>query len=95
MFTAQRQGKAPLQFFYTLFTENSSSAQAALFRNPPNTGTGFKSHNGAATGALARARITPAQRRQIGHGNLDRLTGLGPKYSIVNIHDYGNMSMVI
>ncbi|NLF39438.1 amidohydrolase family protein, partial [bacterium] len=39
-------------------------------------GTGYKSHNGAAIGALARARITAAQRRQIAHGNLDRLTGL-------------------
>jgi len=39
-------------------------------------GTGSKSHNGAAMGALARADITAAQRRQIAHGNLDRLTGL-------------------
>jgi dihydroorotase-like cyclic amidohydrolase len=37
MVTAQRQGKAPLKFFYTLFTENPATAQAALFRNPPNT----------------------------------------------------------
>ena len=37
MVTAQRQGKAPLQFFYALFTETPASAQKALFRNPPNT----------------------------------------------------------
>ena len=40
-------------------------------------GTGSKSHNGAAIGALARADLSSAQRRQIAHGNLDRLTGLG------------------
>lgn len=40
-------------------------------------GTGSKSHNGAAIGALARADLTAAQRGQIAHGNLDRLTGLG------------------
>ena len=40
-------------------------------------GTGFKAHNGAAIAALARADLTAAQRRQIAHGNLDRLTGLG------------------
>jgi predicted TIM-barrel fold metal-dependent hydrolase len=39
-------------------------------------GTGLKSHNGAAIGALARANITEAQRKQIAHGSLDRLTGL-------------------
>jgi predicted TIM-barrel fold metal-dependent hydrolase len=39
-------------------------------------GTGLKSHNGAAIGALARADITEAQRKKIAHGNLDRLTGL-------------------
>ncbi len=39
-------------------------------------GTGFKSHNGAAIAALARAQLTAAQRRLIAHGNLDRLTGL-------------------
>lgn len=39
-------------------------------------GTGWKSHNGAAIGALARADISAAQRRKIAHGNLDRLTGL-------------------
>ena len=39
-------------------------------------GSGLRSHNGAAIGALARAAITDAQRRQIAHGNLNRLTGL-------------------
>jgi predicted TIM-barrel fold metal-dependent hydrolase len=39
-------------------------------------GTGLKSHNGAAIGALARADITVTQRRKIAYGNLDRLTGL-------------------
>ena len=39
-------------------------------------GTGPKAHNGAAIGALARADLTVAQRRQIAHGNLDRLAGL-------------------
>lgn len=39
-------------------------------------GTGYKSHAGAAMGALARARITDAERRLIASGNLDRLTGL-------------------
>lgn len=40
-------------------------------------GMGYKSHNGAAIAALARADLTATQRRQIAHGNLDRLTGLG------------------
>ncbi len=40
-------------------------------------GLGSKSHNGAAIAALARAEVTAAQRRQIAHGTLDRLTGLG------------------
>lgn len=39
-------------------------------------GTGLQSHNGAAIAALARADLTAAQRRQIAHRNLDRLTGL-------------------
>ena len=39
-------------------------------------GTGYKSHNGAAMGALARANITAEQRHLIASGNLDRLTGL-------------------
>jgi uncharacterized protein len=38
-------------------------------------GTGSASHNGAAVAALARARITAAQRRLIAHGTLDRLLG--------------------
>jgi len=38
-------------------------------------GTGYQSHNGAAIAALARADITPEQRRTIAHGSLDRLTG--------------------
>ena len=37
MVTAQRQGKSPFHFFYTLFTSDTATAQAALFRNPPNT----------------------------------------------------------
>ena len=37
MVTAQRQGHSPLQFFYTLFTADAATAQAALYRNPPNT----------------------------------------------------------
>jgi uncharacterized protein len=41
-------------------------------------GTGLKSHNGAAIGALARADITDSQRRLIACGNLERLTGLKP-----------------
>jgi predicted TIM-barrel fold metal-dependent hydrolase len=39
-------------------------------------GTGNRSHNGAAIGALARAVITDAERRQIAYENLNRLTGL-------------------
>lgn len=39
-------------------------------------GMGYKSHNGAAIGALMRADITTVQRRQIACGTLDRLTGL-------------------
>lgn len=39
-------------------------------------GTGYRSHNGAAIAALARADISNADRRLIAHGNLDRLTGL-------------------
>jgi len=39
-------------------------------------GLGSKAHNGAAITALARAEVTAAQRRQIAHGTLDRLTGL-------------------
>ena len=38
-------------------------------------GTGYQSQNGAAIAALARAAITPEERRLIAHGNLDRLTG--------------------
>jgi hypothetical protein len=41
-------------------------------------GTGYRSHNGAAIAALARAEIAPEQRELIAHGNLDRLTGLKP-----------------
>ncbi len=41
-------------------------------------GLGPRSHNGAALGALARADLTPTQRRTIAHGNLDGLTGLNP-----------------
>lgn len=37
MLTAQRQGKSPLRFFYTLFTADGTTTQAALYRNPPNT----------------------------------------------------------
>jgi uncharacterized protein len=39
-------------------------------------GTGNRSHNGAAIGALARADITDAERRQIAYENLNGLTGL-------------------
>lgn len=39
-------------------------------------GTGYRSHNGAAIAALARADISAADRRLIAHGNLDRLMGL-------------------
>ena len=39
-------------------------------------GTGWRSHNGAAIAALARARISDEERQKIAHGNLDRLTGL-------------------
>ncbi len=45
-------------------------------------GLGNKSHNGAAIAALARAELSIAQRRQIAHGNLDRLTGLGKTPSV-------------
>ncbi len=38
-------------------------------------GTGYRSHNGAAIGVLARAPIGAADRRLIAHGNLDRLLG--------------------
>ena len=38
-------------------------------------GTGYRSHNGAAIAALARAEISQEQRELIAHGNLDRLTG--------------------
>jgi predicted TIM-barrel fold metal-dependent hydrolase len=48
-------------------------------------GLGNKSHNGAAIAALARAELTVAQRRQIAHGNLDRLTGLG-KTPVATLH---------
>ncbi len=41
-------------------------------------GTGYKSHNGAAMAALARADITDRQRRLIAGGNLERLAGLKP-----------------
>jgi predicted TIM-barrel fold metal-dependent hydrolase len=41
-------------------------------------GLGSRSHNGAAVAALARARISAAERRLIAHGNLERLTGLKP-----------------
>ena len=37
LLTAQRQGRDPLQFFRTLFTADSATAQAALYRNPPDT----------------------------------------------------------
>ena len=42
-------------------------------------GTGYRSHNGAAIAALARADISDEDRAMIAHGNLDRLTGLSPK----------------
>ncbi len=41
-------------------------------------GTGYKTHNGAAIAALARADITDRQRRLIAGGNLERLAGLKP-----------------
>jgi hypothetical protein len=37
LLTAQRQGRDPLRFFQTLFTADTATAQAALYRNPPNT----------------------------------------------------------
>lgn len=37
MLTAQRQGKSPLRFFYTLLTADAPTTQAALYRNPQNT----------------------------------------------------------
>lgn len=39
-------------------------------------GTGPRCHNGAAIAALARAKISAAERGLIAHGNLDLLTGL-------------------
>lgn len=41
-------------------------------------GTGYRSHNGAAIAALARASIGAKARELIAHGNLDRLMGLKP-----------------
>ena len=37
LLTAHRQGRDPLQFFRTLFTADTATAQAALYRNPPDT----------------------------------------------------------
>jgi predicted TIM-barrel fold metal-dependent hydrolase len=48
-------------------------------------GMGYKSHNGAAIAALAcAADLTPDQRRQIGSGNLDRLTGLQTTHDLLS-----------
>lgn len=37
LLTAKRQGRDPLQFFQTLFTADTATAQAALYRRPLNT----------------------------------------------------------
>ena len=39
-------------------------------------GIGYKVHYGAAIAALVHARVTPAQRKLIAHGNIERLLGL-------------------
>ncbi|MDD5679372.1 MAG: amidohydrolase family protein [Kiritimatiellae bacterium] len=41
-------------------------------------GMGYRSHNGAAIAALARADISAQERERIAHGNLDRLLGWKP-----------------
>ena len=46
-------------------------------------GTGYRSHNGAAIAALARADISDTDRTLIAHGNLDRLMGLKTKALVV------------
>lgn len=41
-------------------------------------GIGYKSHYGAAIGALAHANVTQDEREAIAHGNLERLLGMAP-----------------
>ncbi|MFO7536420.1 MAG: amidohydrolase family protein [Kiritimatiellia bacterium] len=53
-------------------------------------GTGYKSHNGAAIAALARAHIAESQRRLIACGNLERLTGLAPRVPVPAVETPGN-----
>jgi predicted TIM-barrel fold metal-dependent hydrolase len=54
-------------------------------------GSGLKSHNGAAIGALARADITESDRKKIAFGNLDRLMGSKTNpISVASTRNLGN-----
>ena len=41
-------------------------------------GLGFKSHYGAAIGALAHSSLSPDEKEAVAHGNLERLLGIDP-----------------